>query len=116
LKTILKSEILDVNQKEELNKLISEIKNKNIKDIVKKDKLDIVFDLDNTCIFGFMAKPETIKDLKEKFPQKDLKSFSFSFQNKILISGLIIRKGLPEFLEYSKSFCNFYIRILGVDS
>ena len=116
LKNILKSEILDVNQKEELNKLISEIKNKNIKDIVKKDKLDIVFDLDNTCIFGFMAKPETIKDLKEKFPQKDLKSFSFSFQNKILISGLIIRKGLPEFLEYSKSFCNFYIRILGVDS
>jgi hypothetical protein len=63
-----------------------------------------------------MAKPETIKELKEQFPQKDLKSFSFSFQNKTLTSGLIIRKGLPEFLEYSKSFCNFYIRILGVDS
>ena len=46
----MKNEILDMNQKEELNKLISEIKNKNIKDIVKKDKLNIVLDLENICI------------------------------------------------------------------
>jgi len=116
LKNILKNEILDMNQKEELNKLISEIKNKNIKDIAKEDKLEIVFDLENTCIFGFMVKPEDIKGLKEQFPQKDLKSFSFLYQNKKLMCGLIIRKGLSEFLEYSKSFCNFYIRHLGVDS
>ena len=116
LKNILQNDILDMNQKEELNKLISEIKKKNIRDIVKKDKLDIVFDLDNTCIFGFMAKPEIIKDLKEKFPQKDLKSFSFLFQNKILISGLIIRNGLVNFLEFANSFCNFYISTLGVEA
>ena len=29
---------------------------------------------------------------------------------------MIIRKGLSEFLKYSNSFCNFYIRILGVES
>ena len=115
LKNILKNEILDINQKEELNKLISEIKNMNIKDIVKKDKLDIVFDLDNTCIFGFMVKPETIKELKEQFPQKDIKSFCFLFQNNYLISGLIIRKGLLNFLEFSNTFCNFYISTLGVE-
>ena len=116
LKNILKNEILDINQKEELNKLISEIKNKNIKDIVKKNKLDIIFDLDNTCILGLIVKPKTIKELKEQFPQKELKSFSFLYQNKNLRSGLIIRKGLSEFLKYSNSFCNFYIRILGVES
>jgi len=116
LKNILKNEILDINQKEELNKLISEIRNKNIKDIVKKDKLDIIFDLDNTCIFGFMANPETIKGIKEQFPQKDLKYFEFLFQNKYLISGLIIRKGLLNFLEFANSFCNFYISTLGVEA
>ena len=113
LKNILKNEILDINQKKQLNKLISEIKTKNIKDIVKNDKLDIVFDLDNTCIFGFMVKPETIKELKEQFPQKNLKSFSFFFQNQYLISGLIIRNGLLNFLEFANSFCNFYISTLG---
>ena len=116
LKNILKNQILDINQREELNKLISEIRNKNIKDIVKKDKLDIIFDLDNTCIFGFMANPETIKGLKEQFPQKDLKYFEFLFQNKYLISGLIIRKGLLNFLEFANSFCNFYISTLGVEA
>ena len=115
LKNILKNEILDMNQKEELNKLISEIKNKNIKDIVKKDKLDIVLDLENACIFAFMAKSETIKELKEKFPQKDLKPVSFLFQNKRLIMGLIIRKGLLNFLEFANTFCNFYINSLGVE-
>jgi hypothetical protein len=83
---------------------------------VKKDKLDIVFDLDNTCIFGLMVKPETIKELKEQFPQKNLKSFSFSFQNKTLISGLIIRNGLLNFLEFANKFCNFYISTLGVEA
>ena len=116
LKNILKNQILDINQREELNKLISEIRNKNIKDIVKKDKLDIIFDLDNTCIFGFMANPETIKGIKEQFPQKDLKYFEFLFQNKYLISGLIIRKGLLNFLEFANSFCNFYISTLGVEA
>jgi len=116
LKNILKNNILDINQKEELNKLISEIKNKNIKDIAKTDKLEIVFDLDNTCIFGFMAKPEDIKSLKEQYPQKELKSFKFLYQGKYLISGLIIRKGLLNFLEFANSFCNFYISTLGAQT
>jgi hypothetical protein len=62
-----------------------------------------------------MVKPETIKELKEQFPQKDIKSFCFLFQNNYLISGLIIRKGLLNFLEFSNTFCNFYISTLGVE-
>ena len=65
--------------------------------------------------FAFMAKSETIKELKEKFPQKDLKPVSFLFQNKRLIMGLIIRKGLLNFLEFANTFCNFYINSLGVE-
>jgi len=54
IKDILNSKILNPYQKEELNKLILKIKNMDIKNIVKKEKkLDIVFDLDNTCISTF---------------------------------------------------------------
>ena len=116
LKNIMKNEVLDIYQKEELNKLILEIKNKNIKDLVKKDKLEIVFNLDKTCIFGFIINPKNLKELKERNPQIDLKSFSFLYQNKSIICGLIIRKGLLNFLEFANTFCNFYISSLGVES
>ena len=119
IEDILKNEILEENQKKELNKLISEIKKMDIKNIIKKDKLEklnIVFDLDNTCIFGFTVIIDTYLKLNEKFPKKNLKLISFLYDKKEILSCIIIRKGLSEFLEFSKLFCNFYISTLGVES
>ena len=114
---ILNNEILDLNQREELNKLISEIKQMNIKDIIKKDKkLNIVLDLDNTCIFSFCITPDKYKELNKKFPKKNSKLISFTYNGNTIFSCLIIRNGLSEFLDFAKLFCNFYINTLGVES
>ena len=54
-----------------------------INDIIKEEnKLDIVFDLDNTCILGFTVTPEKYKELKEKLPHKKLNLISFDFNGK----------------------------------
>ena len=117
INSILNSEILDLKQKAELNKLISEIKKMKVNDIIKKDKkLEIVFDLDNTCILGFTVNNEQRKELEKKFSHKNLKFISFNYDRKVLICCLIIRNGLYEFLEYAKPFCNFYISTLGIES
>ena len=116
IKNILKNEILNAKQKKELNELIIQIKNTSIKNIIKKDKLNIVFDLDNTCILGFIVALETYQKLAKDFPNKNLKIIEFKFNGKSLFSGLIIRNGLSEFLEFTKSFCNFYINTLGCES
>ena len=118
IKSILNSEILNVAQKREFNKLISEIKKMDIKNIIKNDKndkLDIVFDLDNTCIVGFPIKPNFL-NLKKEFPEKNIKIFSFEFRGKILYFSMIIRRGLKEFINFSKPFCNFHISTLGAIS
>ena len=116
IKNILKSEILNTKQKKELNELLLEIKNTDIKNIIKKDKLNIVFNLDNTCILGLIITLETYQKLIKDFPNKNLKIFEFKFSGKSLFSGLLIRNGLSEFLEFTKSFCNFYINTLGCES
>lgn len=120
IKSILdkNNKVLSDNQREELNKLISNIKDINIKTIIENysQKLNIVFDLDNTCILGNVIKKEQCYELKNKFPEKNLRFFSFSFNGKSIYICLIIRKGLLEFFNFSKDFCNFYISTLGVEA
>ncbi len=117
IKSILKNEILNIEQKEELNKLLLEIKNVDIKNIIKdEEKLDIVFDLDNTCILGFTVTYEQYQNLIKKFPEKKLKLISFYFNSKQMLSCLVLRNGLAEFLQFAKPFCNFYISTLGIES
>ena len=115
IKNIVNNDILNIKQKEELNKLILQIKNTNIKNIIKNDKLEIVFDLDNTCILGFISNPDIYKSLSNQFPNKKLKLISFKFKEKFMFSCIIIRNGLSEFLEFSNKFCNFYINTLGIE-
>ena len=117
IKNILNSKILDEKQKSELNKLISDIKNIDIKELIKNNnqKLNIVFDLDNTCIFGNIIKIEHYKVLKSKYPEKELRLFSFTYNSKTMYTCLIIRKGLLDFFKFAKNFSNFYISTLGVE-
>ena len=125
LKKIIQSKKLSSEQKEWISNLISRIKSKDIKDINieknsedKLNKLEIVFDLDNTCIFSFLSNTDILQVQKKKniFPQKEVKMVSFKFNNKVLYTALIIRKGLKDFLNYVSPLCNFHISTLGAES
>lgn len=116
IKGILSNEILNFNQKEELNNLLLKIKNIHIKNIIKNDKLNIVFDLDNTCILGFSITQNEYQSLTKEFPHKKLKLIIFNYNKKTMLFCLEIRKGLLEFFKFVKPFCNFYISTLGIES
>ena len=125
LKKIIEFKKLSVEQKDWISNLISKIKRMDIKDISieknsegKYNKLELVFDLDNTCIFSFLSNTDVLLVQKKKntFPQKDVKMISFKFNNKVLYTALIIRKGLKELLNYVSPLCNFHISTLGAES
>ena len=113
----------DLNkQKKAIHKLIEKIKEMNINEILMTQegnankKLNIVLDLDNTCIFGFLVHPLYINEIAKKFPNKDIHFIKFQFGERISYSGLIFRNGLKEFFEFTKNFCNFYINTLGFEN
>ena len=125
LKKIVECKKLSIEQKEWVSNLITTLKSKDINDIIieknsegKYNKLELVFDLDNTCIFSFLSHYDVLLVQKNKntFPQKDIKMISFKFNNKVLYAALIIRKGLKEFLNYVSPLCNFHISTLGAES
>ena len=125
LNKIVECKKLSTEQKEWISNLISRIKKKDINDINieknsdgKYNKLEIVFDLDNTCIFSFLSNTDVLLVQKKKniFPQKDVRLISFKFNNKVLYTALIIRKGLKEFLKYVSPLCNFHISTLGAEN
>ena len=109
-------------QKNEIHKLIEKIKKIDMDEIIKSQegntnqKLNIVFDLDNTCIFAFFIHPENPSNLIQKYLNKDLHYIKCQFKEKIMIFAIIIRKGLKEFIEFSKDFCYFYINTLGLEN
>jgi len=112
MKNMIEKESLDTKQRKDFNELISEIKKLDIVKVIKEDKLDIIFDLDNTCIYSFSVKLEDYKNLSQKYPEKNIKLFSIIKNEKIEYFCLIIRGGLREFISYAKPFCNFHISIL----
>jgi len=116
MKSMIEKEILDTKQRKDFNELITEIKKMDIKAIIKEDKLDIIFDLDNTCIYAFIIKLEDYMNLKKKYPEKKMKLFNLYLNDKIVYFCLIIREGLREFINYTKEFCNFHINTLGIYS
>ena len=116
MKSMIKKEILDIKQRKDFNELISEIKKMDIKKIIKEDKLDIIFDLDNTCIYAFIIKGEDYKKLKSMYPEKNMKLFNLIMNEKLIFFCLVIREGLKEFINYVKPFCNFHISTLGIYS
>ena len=125
LQNIISCESLSLEQKLWLNKFLNEINNINIEDIKieknyegKENKLEIVFDLDNTCIFSFLSSSDilTVQSKRNILPQKEVKMFSFKYNNKVIYTVLIIRKGLKEFIQYIKRLCNFHISTLGAEN
>ena len=114
---ILQEKNLD-KQKKEIYDILNKIKQMKIEDIKVKDinKLNIVFDLDNTCIYSVFIYPNDIVKIMEKFPENDFKIIKFEYNGKYIYSAFVIRKGLKEFLEYTQKFCNFYINTLGIEN
>jgi len=117
--------MLAVDQRIWLNDFIKELKEIDIEKIIvekdedgKDNKLEIVFDLDNTCIFSFCSNADILQVQIQKniFPQKDARMMSFSYEDKVLYNILIIRKGLKEFINYVKPLCNFHISTLGAEN
>lgn len=124
LQKIISCEILSIKQKKWINNFLNEINNYDMKFLNSIDekgrdnKLELVFDLDNTCIFSFLTNSnnKVVKALKERFSEKEAQLISFKYNNKVVYSILIIRKGLKEFINYIKPICNFHISTLGDDN
>ena len=111
-----------INQKNDIHKLIEKIKKMNIEEIIKTQegnankKLNIVLDLDNTCIYGFTINRQEQLKLVLKYPKKEIFFIEFMMNGNYIISALLIRKGLKEFFDFTKNFCNFYINTLGYEN
>ena len=112
----------DLNkQKKDIHKLIEKIKKMNIEEIIKSQegnankKLNIVLDLDNTCIYAFPISQKDLSNLVIKYPRKELYGIIFQYFDKIILSASIVRKGLKEFFDFTKSFCNYFINTLGFE-
>ena len=104
-------------QKKEINDIINNIKQMKIEEIKENElnKLNIVFDLDNTCVYSTFIHPNLIIELIEKFPLNDFKIIKLEHNGNYIYYAFIIRKGLEEFLNCTKKFCNFYINTLGME-
>ena len=112
---ILKNNLLNSYEKNWLNNHIKKIWKMPLETILMKGKkLEIIFDLDHTLIFSFINTydKEAAKSFLEKYPEKNVHMLSFSYQKKCIYSSYIIRKGIKEFINYTKEFCNFHVRTL----
>ena len=112
---IMSTNILTLDQKKFLAEFIKNISALPIEEILIKDKkFEIVFDLDNTCMFSYLCnngREEGIA-IMSKYKNKNIKCFEFEYQGKKMYSILILRKGLKEFLGYIKDLANFHISTL----
>ena len=122
LQDIKYSKILSWEQKSFLNDLFKEMGNTDIKSITiekdsegKDNKLELVLDLDNTCIYSYLYDKNAlyVQDNQKKFHKKKAKIISFQYKDFVLYNVLILREGLEEFLKYVQPICNFHISTLG---
>ena len=114
IRKIMSTDVLSLEQKKWLSDFIKNISALPLKEIIiNNKKFDIVFDLDNTCMFSYLCNGEKeIKYIKTKFSNKNIKSMFFQYNNNLMYSILIIRKGLKEFIENIKDLANFHISTL----
>ena len=124
LQTFIYSKILSFEQKEFLVELLEEMNKIDIKDIeIGKDKegnnnkLELVLDIDNTCIFSIFYDIDKLlaTECQNKFKEKKAQLIDFQYNGKTLHNVMIIRKGLKEFVKYVENLCNFYISTLGAN-
>jgi hypothetical protein len=115
---ILDKNILGINEKRWMSDFIKYINGLPIEQIMCKDKkLEIVFDLDYTCIFSFINSPKEKEAIlyKERYPEKNIFILGFEYDQKRMFSSIVIRKGLKDFVEYVKDICNFHVRTQGAE-
>lgn len=124
LQTVIYSKKLSNEQIDFLVELFEEMNSIDLKDIdigknkdEKTNKLNIVLDLDNTCIFSYFYDTSKllVKNISKKFPEKQVIIIDFKKENTIIHNVMIIRKGLKEFFKYIEPFCNFYISTLSFE-
>ena len=113
---ILQEKNID-KQKKEINQLLNKIKEITKKDINinNESKLNIVFDLDNTCVYSLFIHPKYLLELEKRYPENDFKIIKLEYGRQIIYTAFVVRKGLKEFIEETQSFCDFYINTLGAN-
>ena len=115
IRKIMSEKVLSQEQKNWLSEFINYVSKLPLNEIIDKNKkFEIVFDLDNTCMFSYIGDKEEVKEAINRYPEKEMKIFTFEHLGKMIVSALIIRKGLKEFVEYVKDLCNFHISTLSV--
>ena len=121
LNDIILYDNLSVDQKEYINKVISRIRKIDINQMAKSkltngknDKLELIFDLENTCIYTYEINEDLMinTNIRDYLDKSNIKFASFNDNNNKKNIGLIIRNGLKEFLEFVSPLCNFYINTL----
>ena len=116
LRQILENKFLDNEQRKWLYNFIESVNEKKLEYIMeeiddKDKKLNIILDLDNTCIFSRIISPKDkykIEKLKN-IENKEIYYLNFEYNKQILAIILIIREGLKEFIDYIKPISNFHI-------
>ena len=119
IRKIMSTDVLNFEQKNWLSNFIKSTNELPLETIIdQKKKFEIVFDLDNTCIFSYICYGGKAEGnlIQSKYSFKNIKLFEFSFANKYMYSILIIRQGLKEFVEYVKPIANFHISTLAAKS
>ena len=124
LQTIIYSNVLSFEQKEFIKELLETMSKIDIKDIEieknkkgKNNKLELVLDLDNTCVFSIIYSNEkkNLTKWMDKYSNKKPILLDFKLGNKIMHNVMLIRKGIDEFVKYVEPLCNFYISTLGME-
>ena len=119
IRKIMNTSVLSLEQKRWLSEFIKNTNELPLEAIIEpKKKFEIVFDLDNTCIFSYICNggQNEGKAIQSKYNYKNIKMFEFTYDNKYMYSILIIRQGLKEFVEYVKNIANFHISTLAAKS
>jgi hypothetical protein len=117
LKNIIYADVLEKYQKNWMSDFFKKINELPLNKIIcKEKKLEIIFDLDLTCIYSFVNNINGTEAIfyKEKYPEKNIHVLSFEYTYKKMFSSVIIRNGLKDFIDYVKELCNFHIRTQGV--
>ena len=120
-KKLINDIINNFSMTNEQRKLFCDLKNKikkmEIKDVlINNKKLDIVFDLDNTCIKSVVLSKVVLSKLSEKFKEKKMQIFDFSYNGNTFFASIIVRKSLLEFINYVNPISNFHISTLGANN
>ena len=115
IRKIMGTDVLTPEQKRWLSDFIKTTSALPLEEIKIQDKkFEIVFDLDNTCVFSYLCnggKPEGLK-IKSKYFYKNIRLFEFEYRDNLMYSNLIFRQGLKEFVEYVEDLANFHVSTL----